>query len=73
MLVKIKHGDKTLEFNSTENAIAILFTPNDKVEVEKMAREDLLFLSAPLKVMRDGAADVWHWAFNDWKGATRVA
>ena len=72
MLVKIKHGDTTTEFNSKDVAIAILFTPNDKEIVEKMEHNDLLFLSAPFNVMAGHEADVWHWAFNDWKGATYV-
>ena len=72
MLVKIKHGDTTTEFNSKDVAIAILFSPSDKEIVEKMAHTDLLFLSAPFKVMASGAAEVWAWAFNNWKGATYV-
>lgn len=72
MLVKIKQGDKTMEFNSKDVAIAILFTPSDKEIVEKMEHNDLLFLSAPFKVMAGNEAEVWKWAFEDWKGATFV-
>lgn len=69
MLVKIKQGDKTVEFDSKDVAIAILFTPSDKEIVEKMEHNDLLFLSAPFKVMAGNEAEVWKWAFEDWKGA----
>ena len=72
MLVKIKQGDTTTEFNSKDVAIAILFSPSDKETVEKMAHDDLLFLSAPFKVMAGHESEVWHWAFNDWQGATFV-
>lgn len=72
MLVKIKQGDTTTEYDSKDVAIAILFTPSDKEIVEKMEHNDLLFLSAPFKVMAGNEAEVWKWAFNDWKGATYV-
>lgn len=72
MKVKVKVGDTTLEYDSKDVAIAILFTPSDKEIVEKMEHNDLLFLSAPFKVMAGNEADVWHWAFNDWKGARFV-
>lgn len=72
MLVKIKMRDQTLEFDSKDHLIAILFTPSDKQVVEKMKSEDLLFLTGPFKIMAQGAADAWHWAFNGWKGATFV-
>lgn len=73
MLVKVKtETGQTLQFNSQEVDIAILFTPKDKEAIAKMPREDLLIVSAPLKSMRDKAAEVWHWAYNGWKGATHV-
>lgn len=73
MLVKVKtKTGHTLQFNSQEEDIAILLTPKDKEAIEKMPREDLLIVSAPLKSMRDKAAEVWQWAFSGWKGATHV-
>lgn len=72
MLVKIKVNDQTLEFNSKDHLIAVLFSPSDKKIVEDMAANDLLFLSGPFRIMAQGAADAWHWAFNGWKGATHV-
>ncbi len=72
MLVKIKDGDTTTEFNSQDVLIAVLFSPTDKEIVENMARDDLLFLSGPFSVMATKAADAWHWAFNGWKGATFI-
>ncbi len=72
MLVKIKQGDTTTEFNSKDVLIAILFSPSDKEVVENMTHDDLLFLSGPFSVMKDKVADAWHWAFNGWKGATFV-
>ena len=72
MLVKIKKGGTELQFNSTEVDIAILFTPKDKQEVEKMEHGDLLLVSAPLASMRDRAAEVWQWAMTGWKGATHI-
>ena len=72
MLVKIKQGDKTIEYDSKDVAIAILFTPSDKEHVEKMEHDDLLFLSAPFNVMAGNEAETWHWAYNDWQGATFV-
>ena len=72
MLVKIKQGDTTTEFNSQDVLIAVLFSPTDKEIVENMAHDDLLFLSGPFSVMKDKASEAWHWAFNDWKGASFV-
>lgn len=72
MLVKIKKGDTTLEFNSKDELIAVLFTPADKEIVEKMSHNDLLFLSGPFSIMKDKVADAWQWAFNGWKGASFV-
>ena len=72
MLVKIKTGDQTLEFDSTKNPIAILFTPKDKEHVENMRHDELLLLSAPLKDMRSPER-IWHWAYNDWKGAKYIS
>ncbi len=72
MLVKVKDGDRTLQFNSQDVLIALLFTPADKEIVEKMAHSDLLFLSGPFAVMKDKVADAWHWAHNGWKGATYI-
>ncbi len=72
MLVKIKMSDQTLEFDSKDHLIAVLFTPSDKEIVEKMASEDLLFLTGPFNIMATKVADAWHWAFNGWKGATLV-
>lgn len=72
MLVKIKQGDTTTEFNSKDVLIAVLFSPADKEIVEKMAHNDLLFLSGPFSVMADKVSEAWHWAFNGWKGATFV-
>lgn len=72
MLVKIKQGDVTTEFNSKDVLIALLFTPADKEIVEKMKRDDLLFLSGPFSIMKDKVEEAWHWAFNGWKGATFV-
>lgn len=71
MLVKIKHNDKTFEFDSTKQAIAILLTPKDREAIDKMPKEEQLILSAPLSVMRDKAADTWLWA-NQWDGATMI-
>jgi len=72
MLVKIKQGGTTMQFDSKDVPIAILFSPSDKEIVEKMEHDDLLFLSAPFKFMANNAAEMWKWAFNDWKGATFV-
>lgn len=72
MMVKIKKGDTTLQFNSQDELIAVLFTPADKEIVEKMAPDDLLFLSGPFSIMKDKVADAWQWAFTGWKGATFV-
>lgn len=71
MLVKVKHNDETFEFDSSKQAIAILFTPKDREALNKMPSTEQLFLSAPYSVMKDNAADTWHWA-HQWKGATLV-
>ena len=71
MLVKIKHNDKTFEFDSTKQAIAILLTPKDREAIEKMPPEEQLILSAPYSVMKDKAADTWAWA-HQWDGATMI-
>ncbi len=71
MLVKIKHNDKTFEFDSTKQAIAILLTPKDREAIDKMPKEEQLILSAPFSVMKDKAADTWAWA-HQWDGATML-
>lgn len=71
MLVKIKHNDQTLEFDSTKQAIAILLTPKDREAIDKMPVGEQLLLSAPLTVMKDKAAETWAWA-HQWKGATMI-
>lgn len=71
MLVKIKHNDKTFEFDSTKQAIAILLKPKDREAIDKMPKEEQLILSAPLSVMRDKAAETWAWA-HQWDGATMI-
>jgi len=71
MLVKIKHNDKTYEFDSTKQAIAILLSPKDREAIDKMPKEEQLILSAPFSVMKDKAADTWAWAYQ-WDGATMI-
>ena len=71
MLVKIKHNDQTLEFDSTKQAIAILLTPKDREAIDKMPIDEQLILSAPLGVMKDKAAEMWAWA-HQWNGATMI-
>lgn len=71
MLVKIKHNDKTFEFDSMKQAIAILLTPKDREIIDKMPVEEQLILSAPLSVMKDKAAETWAWA-HQWDGATML-
>jgi len=74
MLVKVKKGDQTLQFNSQNEDIAILLTPKDKQAIQEMPREDLLIVSAPFSSMKtqSNVAEVWQWARQDWKGATLV-
>jgi len=72
MLVKVKRNGQEFQYDSTKDDIAILLTPKDKEAIEKMPKEDLLIVSAPLASMRDKAAEVWQWAYNGWKGATHV-
>jgi len=71
MLVKIKHNNKTLEFDSRLQAIAILLTPKDREAIDKMPKDEQLILSAPFSVMKDKAADTWAWA-HQWDGATMI-
>ena len=71
MLVKIKHNDQTLEFDSTKQAIAILLTPKDREAIDKMPQEEQLILSAPYSVMKDKATETWAWA-HQWDGATMI-
>jgi hypothetical protein len=71
MLVKIKHNDTTLEFDSTKQAIAILLTPKDREAIDKMPKDEQLLLSAPFSVMKDLAAETWAWA-HQWAGATMI-
>lgn len=72
MLVKVKVGEETIEYNSLETPIAILFTPKDKEHIEKMQRDDLLMISAPLKAVQFDLARLWQWAKTGWRGATYV-
>jgi hypothetical protein len=71
MLVKIKHNDQTLEFDSTKQAIAILLTPKDRDAIDNMPKDEQLILSAPFSVMKDKAAETWAWA-HQWNGATMI-
>ena len=73
MLVKINHNGTTLQFDSQKDDIAILLAPKDKEAIQKMAPDDLLVLSAPLKSMQTRAAEVWQWAMTGWKGATHIS
>ena len=74
MLVKIKLDDgNTVQYNTQDNLIAILFTPSDKDVVENMAKDDLLFLSGPFKIMSRKLQESWAWAFDSWKGAHFVS
>ncbi len=72
MLIKVKRNGHEMQFDSTKEDVAILLTPKDKEAIEKMPRNDMLIISAPLVSMRDKAAEVWKWAMTGWKGATYV-
>ncbi len=73
MLVKIKKGDQTLQFDSHECAIAILLTPKDREAIDGMDVNEQLILTGPLKLMKDKAAETWQWAMTGWKGAQYVS
>ena len=73
MLVKIKRGDTTLQFDSHECAIAILLTPKDREAIDKMPVDEQLILSAPFRLMKDKAADTWQWAMTGWEKAQYVS
>lgn len=72
MLIKIKQGDETLQFDSKDVLIAVLFTPSDKETIKKMEHDDLLYMSGPFQVLSNGVAAAWQWAMNGWKGAKYV-
>lgn len=73
MLVKIQlENGETVQYNSQENLIAVLFTPSDKNVVENMAKDDLLFLSGPFRIMSRGVEKAWAWAYDSWIGAHYV-
>jgi len=73
MLVKIKRGDQTLQFDSHECAIAILLTPKDREAIDNMNPDEQLILTGPLALMRDKAAETWQWAMTNWEGAQYVS
>lgn len=73
MLIKIKKGDTTLQFDSHEVAIALLLTPKDREAIDKMPPDEQLILTGPLKLMRDKAAETWQWAMTNWEGAKYVS
>jgi len=73
MLVKIKRGDQTLQFDSHECAIAILLTPKDREAIDNMPVDEQLILSGPFNLMKDRAAETWQWAMTGWKGAQHVS
>jgi len=73
MLVKIQlDNGETVQYNSQDNLIAVLFTPSDKKVVQDMVENDLLFLSGPFRIMSVGFQKAWAWAYNSWKGAHLV-
>lgn len=72
MLVKIKVGDQTMEFDSQKVTMAILLDSSSKQAIKNMADEEQLILSGPPSIMRDNAAEAWQWAMQDWEGAKFV-
>jgi len=72
MLVKVKIGDKTIEFDSKEHLIAILLDPGSKESIKNMEDDQQLILTGPLSIMRNGTADAWQWAMTDWHGAKLI-
>lgn len=72
MLIKIKDGDKTLQFDSRKVRIAILLDPASKEAVDKMGPDEPLIVAAPLDEMRNNSAEVWQWALGNWEGATLI-
>jgi hypothetical protein len=73
MLIKIKRGDTTLQFDSHDVAIAILLTPKDREAIDKMPTNEQLILTGPFSLMKDKAAETWQWAMTGWKGAQYVS
>jgi len=73
MLVKIKDGKQTYQFDSRSSAIAILLDQKDKDAISNMPEDERLILSAPLRLMQDKAARTWQWALTGWDGAEVVA
>jgi len=69
MLVKIKVGDKTMEFDSSKHLIAILLDDATRDAIDKMPKDEQMVLSGPYKVMATGAAQAMQWAMTDWQGA----
>jgi len=69
MLVKIKKGDVTMEFDSQDCLIAILLDDGSKQSVANMKNDERLILSGPLSVIRGGAAAAWQWAMTGWTKA----
>lgn len=72
MLVKIKVGDKTLEFDSQKHLIAILLDDGSRASIAQMKDDERLVLSGPLHEIQHGSAAAWQWAMTDWKGAKFV-
>ena len=69
MLVKIKVGDKILEFDSSKHLIALLLDKTTREAIEKMPPDQQMVLSGPFSVMANGSAQAMQWAMTDWQGA----
>jgi len=72
MLVKIKVGDKTLEFDSQKHLMAILLTPSDKQSIDNMKDDQQLIVSGPVSSFQNGQHEAWQWAMTGWKGAKHI-
>lgn len=68
MLVKIKVGDKELQFDSKDHLIAILLDDGARQSIDNMAPNERLILSGPLQHMQN-PAEAMQWGMSGWKGA----
>ncbi len=66
MLVKIKAGDKTLQFNSADHVIAVLLDDQSKKVCDNLKPNERLLLSGPIKAFAGGSGEALIWAMEGW-------
>lgn len=72
MLIKVKIGDKTVEFNSQEHVIAILLDDGNRQVIDNMPPDERLIVSGPITAFHGNKEKIMAWATTGWKHAKLI-